>query len=586
MRWLIALLLAGALLPAAGMVDAQATAVPSCGLPLAGGTISANTTYTLTSDCELTGTFEIASGPITLTIEGGGHTIYSAPVASHVHMFRTHSGSDGALVLRNVTMDDSTAAAANPEPVVAVPSLQATNVTFRNGRGSMVQINNNGSATLNNVLFENNSQTAAANAPALYGKGGNHTLSLTNTVFRRNLNGDAALFAAGGTVTLNGCFTDFGNFPAAIALPPAATLTDNSIGPCSGTIGNGDPAVEAEASPAACGLPAIGVLESPATFVLVSDCSQAGSLLLNNAEVTIHGNGHTITSSSAGNLLLVSRDGTLNLNDVTIAGASRTAVNVGTLVVNRSRFLSHNNIALLNFGGTATLNGVRFEENTVANLGSAILNYIRAGNITRHSTMSITDAIFRNNSGGSGAIMVGPDSATDTYINLNGCLTFENNAPANTVGSNIFDRSTGACSVDPSAPGPYVSPPVTPRPHRDRGAPRPADDCNHAATPLAVYPTPYDSQSLDFYAIVSAREGQYIFSLPRPETLRAQGHGGGLLLQTSHPFSGKSISVSYQLAQNRLLVSTFYPDAPPHDIDKPYVYALTAGSDCPLNLEW
>ena len=589
MRWLIVLLLAGALLPAAGMARAQATAVPSCGLPVAGGTVSSDTTYTLTSNCNLTGVFTIASG-ITLTIEGGGHTIYSAPVTSDTAMF---GATAGTLVLRNLTLDDSTSATTNLAAVVVVPSLQATNVTFRNGNDLMVQVTNNGSATLSNVLFENNYRLSERDGNALYGSGSTLTISLTNAVIRNNFGGDAALFAAGGTVTLNGCFTDFGNFPAGIVLPTAATLTDNSTGACSGTIGNGDPAVAAEASPAACGLPTSGELESPATFVLVSDCTQTGGLYLNNAEVTVHGNGHTISGSTT--LFYVSLAGTLNLNDVTTTSSGRSILNVGTLNVNRARFLNHSLfVSLLNYGGTANLNGVRFEGNAAQSggaLGSAVGNFQRNGAIVRYSVTNITDAIFRNNSGSTAAVLNGPATASaNTYINLNGCRTFDGNTPADTSGSNIFDRSTGACSVDPSIPGPYVSPPVTPRPRsdsgRDSGGPPPAVDCNHPATPLAVYPTPYNSLSFDFYAVLSAQEGQYLFSLPRPEALRAQGHGGGLLLQTSHPFNGKSISVTYQLAQNRLLVSTFYPDAPPHDIDKPYVYALTADSNCPLNLEW
>ena len=42
----------------------------------------------------------------------------------------------------------------------------------------------------------------------------------------------------------------------------------------------------------------------------------------------------------------------------------------------------------------------------------------------------------------------------------------------------------------------------------------------------------------------------------------------------SNPGTGKPVTIDYLPSQNKLRVSTFYADRPPHDFDKPYVFTV------------
>ena len=46
------------------------------------------------------------------------------------------------------------------------------------------------------------------------------------------------------------------------------------------------------------------------------------------------------------------------------------------------------------------------------------------------------------------------------------------------------------------------------------------------------------------------------------------------LYEGFNPGTGKPVTVDYIPSQNKLRVSTFYADRPPHDIDKPYVFTV------------
>lgn len=41
-----------------------------------------------------------------------------------------------------------------------------------------------------------------------------------------------------------------------------------------------------------------------------------------------------------------------------------------------------------------------------------------------------------------------------------------------------------------------------------------------------------------------------------------------------NPGTGKPVTIDYLPSQNKLRISTFYADRPPHDIDKPYVFTV------------
>ena len=44
----------------------------------------------------------------------------------------------------------------------------------------------------------------------------------------------------------------------------------------------------------------------------------------------------------------------------------------------------------------------------------------------------------------------------------------------------------------------------------------------------------------------------------------------------SNPGTGKPVTIDYLPAENKLRVSTFYADRPPHDFDKPYIFTVDA----------
>ena len=48
------------------------------------------------------------------------------------------------------------------------------------------------------------------------------------------------------------------------------------------------------------------------------------------------------------------------------------------------------------------------------------------------------------------------------------------------------------------------------------------------------------------------------------------------LYQGSNPGTGKPVTIDYLPAENKLRVSTFYADRPPHDFNKPYIFTVDA----------
>jgi len=54
-------------------------------------------------------------------------------------------------------------------------------------------------------------------------------------------------------------------------------------------------------------------------------------------------------------------------------------------------------------------------------------------------------------------------------------------------------------------------------------------------------------------------------------------HGDPVTLYAgSNPGTGKPVTIDYLPAQNKLRVSTYYADRPPHDFNKPYVFTVDA----------
>ena len=192
-----------------------------------------------------------------------------------------------------------------------------SNTTFRNSWGSAINrgaCTGGANVTFTNILVENvrgvyfnyeDSPTAIRAAESA-------TFIVTNMVVRNHYGGNAAIDAwLGGSITINGCFSHGRIHPQVFGLTHTSgregTIIDNSTGPCSGTIGNGDPAATnyPPPQPAACGLPSGGEdgehLSASAVYNLTADCFQTATLFKPaESTITINGNGHTIHAPSDG----------------------------------------------------------------------------------------------------------------------------------------------------------------------------------------------------------------------------------------------------------------------------------------------
>ena len=94
----------------------------------------------------------------------------------------------------------------------------------------------------------------------------------------------------------------------------------------------------------------------------------------------------------------------------------------------------------------------------------------------------------------------------------------------------------------------------------------------HAATPIQLS---LAGTGLRVYFI--ARDGNSTIGPFFDEfgILAHQYSGDPVTLYTgSNPGTGKPVTVHYLPADNKLRISTFYADRPPHDIDKPYVFTV------------
>lgn len=207
-----------------------------CGLP-SEGHLEQSAEYTLTGDCQQSGTLFIPKG-LTVTINGYGHTINAA--SGKIPIFTA-----GDLTLRNLEISGSSS---NPLTTRLTSKLSIENVIFF-GNGGPVEIVDN-VATLDRVIFESNStqRTGPRDSSALRVLL-SADVTVRDSIFRSNSGGSGALFAGmahylacadnnnelcpGSSTTLEGCITWAVNSPADIAPASANRLTDNSSGACS-----------------------------------------------------------------------------------------------------------------------------------------------------------------------------------------------------------------------------------------------------------------------------------------------------------------------------------------------------------------
>ncbi|MDE2775561.1 MAG: LysM domain-containing protein [Chloroflexota bacterium] len=416
--------------------------VAACGLP-AGGIIAQSVTYTMTADCELTSTLTInsATPKISVTINGGGHTITG-------DSFTLIFGPDGILNLNDLTIDGQNV---NRAASISMGTVNATRVTFTRHYGGVML--NGHPINLTDVLFAWNSSTANAlggNGSAVHARR-NTTHTWNNVVMRNNIgNGGAISLLAGAALTTSGCLTLSGNMPYDVYAPAGTTWTDNSTGPCSGTIGNGEAVIPPPAL-MDCGFPASGNLDASATYTLSADCDLTGVYFISeDVSIRIIGNGRTISASRSGYSFYIAATGSLTLENIALDG-----VRIGNWGDFRADRIVVSNIVngMLNFG-EARFTKALFADNSATS--SASRSVLLAYNAYANGYVSFTGVTFRGNSGGLGVL-----ATFGAVLELNGCIHFEDNSPVNTY---VYAGRGGLVNDnrDPSCGSPITDPLVPP----------------------------------------------------------------------------------------------------------------------------
>jgi hypothetical protein len=533
---------------ASTVAQTQNPTVADCGLPAA-GTITGTVTYTLTSDCAQTGEIKLNPGA-SVTINGEGYTIRG----SFARYFQTVTNNT-TLILNELTIDNGDNSVSHILNIASNTAFTMTDVTIRNSNDGLVaNFIGNSNTTLTNVLFENNSTRGwGPGTPSVLLITGNATVTMNGAVFRNNQLGAAAIaINNSGSLTATGCLSFSGNIPGDVA----GTWTDNSTGACTGTIGNGDSAAIAAPAVQTCGLPAPGALDKSATYALRSDCNlgKEGShvhwRIPKGVTIRIEGNGRRLLGGSGDNRLFIWQGGSLTINNLVLDHV--TFVPFGALTFTNSKFQNNPSVGIF-LVGTANIRNSIFE------------NFTRAGNFANvlgtwsaygagHAT--ITDSIFRKNvSKGAGPVM---ETQGDGTITLNGCITFEDNAPANYPSSaNLTDNSTGPCGpgvvIGPSAP-PAPKPAEAKREPAAAPGSRPATSFQQLGEIGAIFRRDEPNVTLEIWSVDDDSVGKFVISL-RPADVAAI-HEGGLF--ESSP-DGR---VAFRLIGSRCVVRNSHGDDP------------------------
>ncbi len=148
--------------------------------------------------------------------------------------------------------------------------------------------------------------------------------------------------------------------------------------------------------------------------------------------------------------------------------------------------------------------------------------------------------------------------------------------PPETTPPETTPPETTPPETDPPVTDPPVTdPPVTdPQPHASAPFTPPADCIvAHAATPAQLCPI---GGGLQYYFIGSggSQPGPWIQSLSDLATLHA---GVVSLYSGTNPLTGKSVQIHYLPADQKIRVSTFYPDNQ-YDTNKPYNFTVDANN--------
>ena len=167
--------------------------------------------------------------------------------------------------------------------------------------------------------------------------------------------------------------------------------------------------------------------------------------------------------------------------------------------------------------------------------------------------------------GGNGGPGGGPPTATPT-------ANVPVGPPPNTGGNG---GPNGGPPANPTAtPVPAATPVPSVQPHPSAPFMPPADCIvAHAATPAQVCPI---AGGLQYYFIAADGNGQPgPWISPFSELATA---GAYSLYSGANPSTGKSVTITYLAADNKIRISTFYPDTM-YDTDKPYNFTVDASNN-------
>ncbi len=149
----------------------------------------------------------------------------------------------------------------------------------------------------------------------------------------------------------------------------------------------------------------------------------------------------------------------------------------------------------------------------------------------------------------------------------------------NTPPGPLSGPPSGTPGGNPSGtPAPTTNPPGTTETSHPSAPFTPPGNCivAHAATPAQLCPV---GGGLQYYFIGpggTSSGGPWIASFTELAGLYAAG-GGVSLYSGSNPFTGKPVNIYYLPSENKLRISTYYPDNQ-YDVNKAYVFTVDTGN--------
>ena len=447
--------------------------VTTCGLP-AEGNLQVNTTFTMTANCQLTGSLDLQL-TTEITINGAGFTISGRDQNEDLFWVTDNA----KLTINSATLDGT--GVRRGQVLTANGTLVLNDVTMRNAyRGPFIYLT--GTGTFTRVLFENNDAVVygMTKSPSALHVRPTATATVTNAVFRGNQRGGGAITIDKdtnntGSLTTAGCLTFSGNAPYNIQ-NRSATWTKNHSGECAGTIGNSHAAVESPPALLACGIPGRGNLKVSGKYTLSGDCDLGATRIgdvywrsTTGAKIEIVGNGHTITGGSGTNYAVFR---IASGSELVLTNVALDRVWVWSFGKLTGKFVSFSNVPTraVWLDGNANLQNVSFWNNRTgsSNLASALM----ASSYHSDGAATIKNAIFTGNKGTHSSNPSYPintlhdtsNSLSTASITLEGCVSWVGNTPSDKnypTNATITDNSTGACSANLQI-GPYFEEPALP----------------------------------------------------------------------------------------------------------------------------